>query len=149
MRYSQTSYETLNTQVFCREDQLCEEIISSLQFFDKMVSMFGFRYHYVLCPTRAKDGRNLKNWGRSVDFLAKSLKSCGYSYETNQDKESASGPRIEVCLTDKLGRQWVGPSLTVDLLTPERSKLTYEAADGSLNQVEVLYSSFFESLRRF
>ncbi len=147
-RYIQTSSEVPIWQVFCQEEQMHQEIISSLQFFDKMVNIFGFRTHYVLCPTRAKSGGGLKNWGKNVDILVQALKSCGFNYETDQQKESPLGPRIEVCITDAIGRRWAGPFLGVDLLHPDRLNLAYKSAEGSLRIVGSLFGSTFESLER-
>lgn len=144
VRYSQIAYfpdrTALLFHVFCTEGQLHQELISSLQFFDKIANIFGFRHHYVLCPTRARAGEGVKNWGKSIELLIQALKSVGFSYETDQHKESAFGPRIEMQITDNLGRKWIGPSIGMDLRSGH--KLTGSLFESIESLIELLLESY-------
>ena len=141
------SYTIDTEHVFCTQKQVFEEIISFLQFINKTVNIFGFEYHYNLRTRGQKCLGTVERWNRAIDWMVSGLQTAGVEYTIS--KEGMSGPRLEVRLLDPLGREWVGPSLSIDIISPDQLNLRYQESDGSMQVPAMMTRSVFGPLERF
>lgn len=133
---------------FCTSAQVSDELISSLQFIDKIFKIFGFEAHWHLISKSQNSKGFLKKWDESQDSLVKALKMCGFAYTLDNEGEAPYGPTIEVRFTDALGRKWKGPYVYIDLYHPERFGLHYQGQDDRMHAPVMVGRSMFGSIER-
>lgn len=135
--------------IFCTLEQVEEEIISSLQFIDKIIKIFSFECHWSLKGRGQKFAGTPKGWKRGIDALASAFEKCGIAFEQDSDEIAYEGPTAEMTLVDSLGREWAGPRVSIDLNVPESYNLRYEGTDGARHQAVMIKRSLFGSIERF
>jgi threonyl-tRNA synthetase len=135
--------------VFCTPMQVVEELISSLQFIDKIIKILGFEYQWHLTLRGQKYAGTLINWDRGIEWIGKALEACQLSYATDKEDTSFIGPLVEARLRDALGREWKGPKVGLDFNCPERFGLRYQGPDDEMHVPVMLVRSLFGSLERF
>jgi len=135
--------------VFCAPNQVQSELISSLQFIDKTIKIFGFGYHWYLVDRGQKFAGTIDGWIKSIDWIVKAVEACGFKYEIDKMGKSFSGPRLEAYLTDSLGRSWKGPSISIDFNYSERFGLRYQGPDDEMHMPVMITRAMFGSLERF
>lgn len=138
-----------DAHIFCREDQLEEEILSVLDFVDYTLRLFGFEYKVNLSTRPEKFAGTIENWEHATSILSKSLQDRGIPFEVDPGAGVFYGPKIDVKLKDCLGRQWQGPTIQVDFNLPSRFDLTYIDADGSQKIPVMIHRAILGSLERF
>lgn len=144
------SFETDGFSCFCREEQVAPELISSLQFFDKIVNIIGFECRWVLVSLRdPHSSSTLTKWNQAIQWLTQSAETIGLTWEQDNLKESRSGPKLELRLFDPLGRQWTGPEVSIDLQHPLQLRLSYKGTDGQKKIPFLIKGSLFGSFERF
>ena len=135
---------------FCEEGQVLEELISSLQFFDKIVKIIGFESRWNLIAIRDSHAvGTLAKWDKAVNWLIEAMEICRFNYETDHLKEAVLGPRLELQLSDPLGQLWTCSKVGIDL-HHSRSIKWEGSRTGIPAQKPVLVSgSLFGSVERF
>ena len=138
-----------DAHIFCRLDQLEQEIISVLEFIDYVMHIFKFKYEVNLSTRPAKYAGTLENWDKATEILQRALKDKGVPFEIDPGAGVFYGPKIDVKLKDALGRTWQGPTVQVDFNLPERFELTYTAEDGSKQTPVMVHRAILGSIERF
>ena len=147
------AYHADSAHLFCTSDQVVDELISSLQFINQTVRIFGFQHGLYLNARSARFAGTVAQWDRGVQWIVEALESCGLDYQVedtdNGGIQALSGPRLDFKLIDALGREWCGPSVGLDFNTPERFGLRYQGKDGKMHVPLMITRSMFGSLERF
>lgn len=134
--------------LFCIPEELEGELISSLQFIDKFIKIFGFEYHWYLCGRGRKFSGTPHQWKQNREIFVKAFEAAGMAF-TEGDDSSFAGPYAETQLVDSLGREWKGPRLSLDFNIPERFGLRYQAPGGEIRVPIMLVRTLFGSFERF
>jgi threonyl-tRNA synthetase len=142
------TYTTDRAHIFCTAGQVCQELISSLQFIDRLAKVFDFETQWLLCLRREKFSSTLGQWKRSVDWLTEALNLSHIAYEVDEENSVREGPRAQLMLIDALGRRWRGPYVGIDCYHPETSELRY-AVGQQQHPLVMISRSSFGSLERF
>lgn len=135
--------------IFCSPQQLEAEFISSLQFIDKIIKMFDFEYYWRFIGRGEKFAGSVIRWEKAVESLNSAFKTCGFAYESDVQESSFAGPVVEARILDRFGREWKGPSLTLNFSLPTKFDLRYQAADGKEYAPLMLVRRLFGSVERF
>lgn len=139
-----------DAHIFCRPDQLQDEIKGVVKFALDMLETFGFKDFEVYLSTRPeKFTGSLENWGRAETALKEGLVSLGLNYEIDPGEGVFYGPKIDIKLKDALGRAWQGPTVQVDFNLPEKFDVTYIGEDGKPHQPVMIHRVVLGSLERF
>jgi threonyl-tRNA synthetase len=102
--------------IACNEQQIEQEIISCLQFFEKTITILGFRCEWILLTSGKKTStRSQYDWNQNLDHLKNALASCGYNYREDHSQSYLSGPRVELQVKDLLDRRWTVSTLEIAL----------------------------------
>lgn len=133
---------------FCAPEQVYTEIISSLQFIDKLVTLLGFGCQWFLSLNGGRIAGTKKQWDQTSSLMEQALKACGFDYICDQPATALAGPRIEGRLRDVLGRSWCGPEVGVDFQVPSSLELQYVQEDGRKALPVMLTQSIFGPLER-
>ena len=138
-----------DAHIFCREDQLEEEILQVLDFVAYTMKVFGFEYKVNLSTRPEKYAGTVENWEHATSVLQKSLQDRGVPFEIDPGAGVFYGPKIDIKLKDSLGREWQGPTIQVDFNLPQRFDLTYVAEDGKEKTPVMVHRAILGSLERF
>ncbi len=139
-----------DSHIFCTPEQLPAEIEGVLELMDVLLKAFHYEYR-VFLATRPQDhylGSD-EEWERATDALRAALAKRNLPYELDEGGGAFYAPKIDVKLTDALGREWQCPTIQVDLNLPKRFEVTYIAADGKEHEVVMVHRALLGSLERF
>jgi threonyl-tRNA synthetase len=139
-----------DAHIFCRPDQIEDEVIAVLELARFMMQSFGFPDYQILLSTRPeKYAGTIEVWEQATAILGKVLDQLGLPYEIDPGEGVFYGPKIDVKLQDALGRAWQGPTIQVDFNLPERFEVTYIGEDGQSHLVAMIHRTVLGSMERF
>ncbi len=139
-----------DAHIFCRPDQLENEIIEVLELTRFMMEAFGFQQYQVFLSTRPeKYAGTIQIWDEATQTLEKALHRLQLPYEIDPGAGVFYGPKIDIKLQDALGRAWQGPTVQVDFNLPERFQVTYVGEDGQPHLVVMIHRAILGSMERF
>jgi threonyl-tRNA synthetase len=139
-----------DAHLFCRWDQVDEEIDRVLRFILRMLRTFGFNEFEVNLSTRPdKYVGSLENWQKAESALEIALKRVGLAYQVDPGGGAFYGPKVDIKLVDALGRKWQCSTLQYDFNNPERFSLEFVNAKGEKEQPVMLHRALLGSVERF
>jgi threonyl-tRNA synthetase len=139
-----------DAHIFCREDQIEDEILNVLDFTLFILKTFGFAHYDIYLSTRPeKYVGSPENWERSTNALKSALDAKGLSYEIDPGEGVFYGPKIDIKVKDSLDRPWQCSTIQVDFNNPERFDMTYRGSDGKEHRPIMVHRALMGSLERF
>lgn len=139
-----------DAHIFCREDQIEDEIMKVLDFTLFVLKTFGFTEYDVYLSTRPdKYVGTAENWERSTNALKNALDSKGLAYAVDPGEGVFYGPKIDIKVKDSLKRAWQCSTIQVDFNNPERFDIAYRASDGKDHTPIMIHRALMGSLERF
>lgn len=139
-----------DAHIFCREDQIKDEILRVLDFTLFILKTFGFNEYDVYISTRPDEYvGTLKNWELSTEALRQALEIKGLSYNIDPGAGVFYGPKIDIKVKDSLNRPWQCSTIQVDFNNPERFDVTYRGSDGKEYRPIMIHRALMGSLERF
>jgi threonyl-tRNA synthetase len=138
-----------DAHIFCTEEQVEQEVKGCLGFAFATYELFDFDVRLELStrpPQRIGDDRL---WDRAEAKLAAALEAEGLSYELNPGDGAFYGPKIDMHMTDSLGRSWQLGTVQLDYSMPERFELSYTGADNAEHRPVMIHRALFGSYERF
>lgn len=134
---------------FCTPDQLEDEIIGLLDFADFVYRTFGYEYKVKLATRPVDSIGSDENWEAATDALVKALGKIGWDYEIDPGGGAFYGPKIDIFVTDAIGRTWQLSTIQVDFNLPERFELEFVDEDGKKKRPRVVHRAIIGSIERF
>ncbi len=139
-----------DAHIFCREDQLEEEIFKVLDLVVYFLSVFGFREYQIYLSTRPeKYVGSDEIWEKAEGALQAALEKKGLAYEIDPGEGVFYGPKIDLKIRDVLGRFWQCSTIQVDFNIPERFDLVYMGPDNQPHRPIMIHRALLGSLERF
>ena len=139
-----------DAHIFCRPDQLPEEISKALDFTIFILRSFGFEEYQIYLSTKPdKFVGSEESWEKATTALKGALDKSGMAYEIDAGEGVFYGPKIDVKIKDSLGRAWQCSTIQVDFNLPERFKISYIGEDGQPHQPIMIHRALMGSLERF
>ncbi|MBX6423569.1 threonine--tRNA ligase [Thermosulfurimonas sp. F29] len=139
-----------DAHIFCREDQLEEEIFRVLDLVVYFLSVFGFEEYQIYLSTRPEKYVGSEEiWEKAEGALAAALEKKGLSYEIDPGEGVFYGPKIDLKIRDVLGRFWQCSTIQVDFNIPERFDLSYIGPDNRPHRPIMIHRALLGSLERF
>ena len=139
-----------DAHIFCREDQIEEEILRVLDFTIFVLKTFGFDSYDIYLSTRPeKYVGSQENWDISTNALKMALEAKGLKYAVDPGEGVFYGPKIDIKVKDSLGRSWQCSTIQVDFNNPERFDITYRGTDGREHRPIMIHRALMGSLERF
>ena len=140
-----------DAHLFCRPDQMPEEIDRVLDFSLNILRAFGFENFQAYLSTRNPDkaaGRP-EDWEAPTEALRNSLERVGVPYEIDEGEAVFYGPKIDLKLNDALGREWQLTTIQFDFILPDRFDMAYIGEDGQEHRPYMIHRALFGSMERF
>ena len=139
-----------DAHIFCRFDQLEDEIVGVLDLARFMVDTFGFTNYQILLSTRPeKYAGTIQVWEEATETLSQALARLELDYVVDPGEGVFYGPKIDIKFKDVLGRGWQGPTIQVDFNLPQRFNVTYIGEDGQEHLVAMVHRTVLGSMERF
>ena len=138
-----------DSHVFCRDDQVDDELRLALSLVRKQYAPFGFEPRARLA-TRPEKRLGLDEfWERAEGRLRERLDEDGMSYTMDEGGGAFYAPKIDIFIEDALGREWQMATIQADYQLPQRFDLEYRAADGGFERPVVIHYAIYGSFERF
>jgi len=139
-----------DAHLFCRRDQVEEEIRRTLDFCLSIYAAFGFTDVAVFLSTRPQKAIGEEaDWTLAEDALRRALESRGHAYSVDVGGGAFYGPKIDLYLRDAIGRSHQCGTIQFDFNLPERFDLQYAGADGKNHRPVMVHRALLGSLERF
>jgi len=139
-----------DAHIFCRPDQIEEEVIGVLDLMILFLSTFGFDDYEIYLSTRPeKFVGDEEGWDKATEALRNALDFKGLEYEVDEGGGAFYGPKIDLKIKDVLGRAWQCSTVQVDFNLPQRFDMTYVGDDNARHQPIMIHRAIFGSMERF
>jgi threonyl-tRNA synthetase len=139
-----------DAHIFCRPDQLEDEVVGVVEFACFMLETFGFSDYEVMLSTRPdKYAGTIEVWEQATATLKRALERLQIDYSIDPGEGVFYGPKIDISLRDSLGRTWQGPTTQVDFNLPERFDVNFIGDDGQEHRVVMVHRTVLGSMERF
>jgi threonyl-tRNA synthetase len=139
-----------DAHIFLRLDQVEAEVTTLLGLVRSVYGVFGMEPSFQL-STRNPDKMMgaAEDWDKAEQSLAAALDKNGIVYNTVEREAAFYGPKIDINVTDALGRKWQCATIQLDWNAPERFDLTYVGEDNARHRPVVIHRAIFGSFERF
>ncbi len=140
-----------DSHIFCTPDQVPDELASLLEFTLSVLRAFGFDDFQAKLSTRPTEKSVGEDalWDLATDGLRSALESAGLDYVVDEGGGAFYGPKIDVDVTDAIGRPWQLSTIQLDFNLPERFELEYVGADGGRHRPVMIHRALMGSIERF
>jgi threonyl-tRNA synthetase len=139
-----------DAHIFCRFDQLEDEVVGVLELARFMIDTFGFTNYQVFLSTRPdKYAGTNQIWEEATKLLSQALARQKLDYDIDQGQGVFYGPKIDIKFKDAQGRDWQGPTIQVDFNLAQRFDVTYIGEDGKEQSVVMVHRTVLGSMERF
>ena len=139
-----------DAHLFCRPNQIEEEIVKVLDLILLILRSFGFNEYKVYLSTRPdKFVGSEEGWEKATNALKQALEKSELEYEIDPGEGVFYGPKIDIKIKDSLNRFWQVSTVQVDFNLPERFDISYIEEDGQRHQPIMLHRALMGSLERF
>ena len=140
-----------DSHIFCSQEMIEDELASLLDFVLSVLRAFGFEDFQAKLSTRPEDksvGED-EMWDRATEGLRNALDKQGLDYIVDEGGGAFYGPKIDVDVTDAIGRSWQLSTIQLDFNLPERFELEYVAQDGERKRPVMIHRALMGSIERF
>jgi threonyl-tRNA synthetase len=143
-----------DAHIFCREDQIVEEVRAFCALADRVYADFGFTYAIKLALRPENRFGTEAMWDQAEEELRNAVAAAGlnteaYGWEELPGEGAFYAPKLEWHLTDAIGRTWQVGTIQSDRVLPERLDAGYIAEDGDKHRPVMLHRAIFGSYERF
>jgi threonyl-tRNA synthetase len=147
------SFSQDDCHIFCREDQVDEEIDTALKMIKEVMKTFGFKYRYRLSTRDKKHPEKYlgdqKTWDKVEKWAEKIMQRNKIDYFDAPGEAAFYAPKMDLLATDALGREWQLSTVQIDFVMPERFDLTYTDKDGKSKHPIMIHRAIIGSPERF
>ncbi len=143
-----------DAHIFCREDQIVQEVQDFCALADRIYKDFGFTYSIKLALRPEKRFGSDADWDKAEQELRDAVVKAGlateqYGWEELPGEGAFYAPKLEWHLTDAIGRTWQVGTIQSDRVLPERLDASYVGEDGAKHRPVMLHRAIFGSYERF
>jgi threonyl-tRNA synthetase len=138
-----------DAHIYCRLDQLQDEIRDLLVLVSEWYKTFGLEAFFKLSTRPPKSIGTDAQWESAERALHDALRGNGLAYDLNPGDGAFYGPKIDLHMTDSIGRAWQLGTVQLDYSMPERFDLQYTGADNAEHRPVMIHRALMGSFERF
>ena len=138
-----------DAHIFCTPEQIEKQVIEVLSFVDKIMHTFGFDYEMEISTKPDKAIGEDEIWEIATESLRSALNNLGKDYGIDEGGGAFYGPKIDIKITDAIGRKWQCGTIQVDFNLPERFNLHYIDENNERKRPVMLHRAILGSFERF
>lgn len=138
-----------DAHIFCQPSQIKDEVSNIIDFTRKIMGAFGFNYEMELSTRPLKSIGSDEVWDVATKALQEALKDNHIDYKVDEGGGAFYGPKIDIKITDAIGRKWQCGTVQIDMNLPERFKLEYTDSNNTYQQPVMIHRAILGSFERF
>ena len=138
-----------DAHIFCTAEQIEEQIIEIVDFIDKIMKTFGFDYQMMVSTRPDKAVGSDEIWETATNALKNAMDRNNLTYGIDEGGGAFYGPKIDIKITDAIGREWQCGTVQLDFNLPERFELEYSGAENDKIQPVMIHRAILGSFERF
>jgi threonyl-tRNA synthetase len=139
-----------DAHIFCRPDQIVEEINRALEFSLYILRSFGlFDFKAYLATRPDKFVGTVEEWDSATVALRRAVETHNLPYQVDEGGGVFYGPKIDLKVNDALGREWQLSTIQFDFNLSERFELEFIGEDGQPHRPFMVHRALFGSMERF
>lgn len=138
-----------DAHIFCTPEQIKNEVLEVVEFVDSVMKKFDFSYTMEIATKPTKAIGEDAVWELATDGLKDALRDNNLPFTIDEGGGAFYGPKIDVKITDALGRKWQCGTIQVDFNLPERFGVEYVAEDNTRKQPVMIHRAILGSFERF
>lgn len=138
-----------DAHIFCQPSQIKDEVSNIIDFTRKIMGAFGFNYEMELSTRPLKSIGSDEVWDVATEALKEALKDNHIDYKVDEGGGAFYGPKIDIKITDAIGRKWQCGTVQIDMNLPERFKLEYTDSNNTYQQPVMIHRAILGSFERF
>jgi threonyl-tRNA synthetase len=139
-----------DAHIFCREDQIGDEVKRFIELFNAVYKDFGFDQITIRLATRPEvRAGDDATWDKAEKSMADALNQLGLAFEWAPGEGAFYGPKYEFHLKDAIGRSWQCGTCQLDFVLPERLDANYIGEDGHKHRPVMIHRAVLGTLERF
>jgi threonyl-tRNA synthetase len=139
-----------DAHLFCRADQMHDEVLRVVDFSLDMLRTFGFHEYEIYLSTRPeKSVGDPEQWEAAEEALRAALQERGLPFQIDAGGGAFYGPKIDMKIKDSLGRAWQCTTIQFDFNMPARFDMTYVGEDGKDHRPYMIHRALLGSMERF
>lgn len=141
-----------DAHIFCRKDQIKQEIRSSLEFMQYVYQIFGYEFTLELSTRPSKFMGDIELWNNAEHQLEEVLnlfkEETGKQWKLNPGDGAFYGPKIDIHIHDAMKRTHQCATIQLDFQLPIRFGLEYTTEDDKLDRPVIVHRAIFGSVER-
>jgi threonyl-tRNA synthetase len=134
---------------FVMESQIADEVARLLELMKQVYRDFGLPYSVRLSTRPEEFLGKIETWDHAEASLKEALERTGHTFTVDEGDGAFYGPKIDVDVTDAIGRKWQCATFQLDYQMPERFDLKYIGADNAQHRPVVIHRAIFGTFERF
>jgi threonyl-tRNA synthetase len=139
-----------DAHVFCREEQISDEIQAILDLTLTTLKAYGFDTFSIKLSTQPDKAVGSEDiWVKATDALREALDAKSLEYSLDEGGGAFYGPKIDIKIRDAIGREWQCSTIQLDFNLPERFDMEYVGQDGQRHRPIMIHRALLGSLERF
>ena len=138
-----------DAHIFCKADQIGAEVNDIIDFCKSVMNAFNFSYEMELSTRPEKSIGDEKVWESATAALKNALEQNHINYRIDEGGGAFYGPKIDIKITDAIGRKWQCGTIQVDMNLPERFSLSYTDEHNEQVQPVMIHRALLGSFERF
>ena len=138
-----------DAHIFCKADQIGAEVNDIIDFCKSVMNAFNFSYEMELSTRPEKSIGDEKVWESATAALKNALEQNHINYRIDEGGGAFYGPKIDIKITDAIGRRWQCGTIQVDMNLPERFSLSYTDEHNEQVQPVMIHRALLGSFERF
>ena len=138
-----------DAHIFCAEPDVEREVIDCLDFGFFLYELFGFEPRLELSTRPERRIGTDEMWDAAEGALEGALRARGLDFDLNAGDGAFYGPKIDLHMTDSIGRSWQLGTVQLDYSMPERFELAYTGADNAEHRPVMIHRALLGSFERF
>ena len=139
-----------DAHIFCRLDQVQDEIESFMKFLNEVYTTLGMNNYKIFFSTRPeKRIGSDEQWDKAEGALENALKTLGMDFTINEGDGAFYGPKLDIMFVDSMKRPWQLGTLQADFTLPEAFNLKFVNEENDDERPVMLHRAILGSLERF
>ena len=138
-----------DAHIFCEPHQIASEVLDVVEFVDSVMKLFGFEYTMEIATKPEKAIGEDDVWELATQGLIDALKGNDLPFTIDEGGGAFYGPKIDIKITDAIGRKWQCGTIQVDFNLPQRFEVEYVAEDNTRKQPVMIHRAILGSFERF
>ena len=138
-----------DAHIICTPSQIKDVVLDVVEFVDSVMKKFNFDYSMEISTKPDKAIGDDEVWEIATQGLKDALESQGLEYGIDEGGGAFYGPKIDVKITDAIGRKWQCGTIQVDFNLPQRFEMEYTDENNEKKQPVMIHRAILGSFERF